>query len=181
MPLNYLTLFLAFLKAGALAVGGGFAAIEPLRLSLVSKHAWMKDEDFSSSLALAQAMSGIFNLNLSAFLGFRLLGRRGSLIALLGTILPPLLLILIVATFFDDLRGMSAVEKFLQGARPAIVALVLLPVFRLLGAKRFALSTIWIPIGAAVAITLLGISPTFLVLSLALLGLLYGLLVKVEE
>lgn len=181
MPLNLFTLFLAFLKAGGLTIGDGFATIEPLRLTIVRKLGWMKDEDFSDSLAFVQAMPGIFNLNLAAFVGFKLRGRRGSLTALAGMLLPPLLIILIVATFFDDLRAFPVVERFLQGARPAIVALILLPAFRLLKPTHLGLSTIWIPIGAAVAITLLGISPTFLVLGLTALGLLYGLLVKVDE
>ena len=92
--------------------------------------------------------------------------------------LPPLIIFLIFATFYDDFCYLAAVQAFLRGARPAIVALVALPCIQLWRSSNVTLSTVWIPIGAAIAIGLLGISPTYIIIGLIVLAALYALLVS---
>ena len=78
----------------------------------------------------------------------------------LGMILPAVVILIVFATFFDDFRHFAAVDSFLRGARPAIVALIALPCFQLWRQSGITLSTVWIPVGAAIGIGLLGVSPT---------------------
>lgn len=177
MPLTLLTLFLTFLKAGGLTIGDGYATIQPLRQALVKNNRWMDEEDFSRQVATVQAMPGIFNINLASLLGHRLMGWKGSAACLLGMVLPPLVILVVFATFFNDFRKFPAVESFLRGARPAIVALIALPCFQMWKKSGITLSTVWIPVGAAIGIGLLGVSPTLIILSLTLLGLLYAVVV----
>ena len=181
MPLTLLTLFLTFLKAGGLTVGDGFATIQPLRQALVKQNKWMTDEDFSEALAVVQAMPGIFNINFAVYLGKRLSGWQGSAASLLGMSFPPIVILIVFATFFNDFRQFPAVASFLRGARPAIVAIIAIPCFQLWKRSGITLSTVWIPVGVAIAVGLLGVSPTFIVVALAVLGLLYGVLVRGGE
>lgn len=181
MPLTFLTLFLTFLKAGGLTVGDGFATIQPLRQALVKQNKWMTDEDFSEALAVVQAMPGIFNINFAVYLGKRLSGWQGSAASLLGMSFPPIVILIVFATFFNDFREFHAVSSFLRGARPAIVAIIAIPCFQLWKRSGITLSTVWIPVGVAIAVGLLGVSPTFIVVALAVLGLLYGVLVRGGE
>ncbi len=179
-PLTLFSLFAAFLKAGGLTIGDGYAAVAPLRRTLVKQNGWMDADGFESRLAVAQAMPGVFNMNFAVYIGHALKGWKGGAAALAGMTLPPVLLLLLISTFFDTLRSFAPVEAFLRGARPAIVALVLLPALQMLRSRSVSLSTVWIPIGAALAIALLGVSPSYIILGLTLAAVLYALLVRPE-
>lgn len=172
-----LNLFFAFLSAGGLTPGGGYATITPLRRAVVEKYKWMSEDEFERSLTIVQAMPGIFNVNFAAFLGHKIYGWRGCTAGLMGMIFPPMLVFIIFATFYDTFRSFPAIEGFLRGARPAIVALVALPCIRMWRKSCITLSTIWIPVGAAIAIGLVGISPSYIILGFILLGILYGIFV----
>lgn len=178
LPLSLLTLFLTFLHAGGLTVGSGYATVSPLRRAIVEKNGWMTDDDFSRHLAVALSMPGVFNVNLAAFLGRQLMGWRGCAACLAGMVLPAFTVFIVFATFFDDLRALPAVESFLRGARPAIVALIALPCLQMWRKSQITISTVWIPVGAAVAVGLLGVSPVYIIAGLVLLGVLYGTMVQ---
>lgn len=180
-PATLTHIFWQFLKAGGLTVGDGYAVVEPLRRSIVGQRQWMSEEEYDRLLALVQAVPGIFNVNFAAFLGHRLKGWGGSIAALTGMVLPPFVLLVIVACFFDSLRGVGWVHSFLLGARPAIIALLILPCLRLLGRSGISLSTIWIPVGAAIAIVLIGVSPVYVIAGFTFLGVLYAVQVLMHE
>lgn len=181
MPFNLLTLFLTFLKAGGLTIGDGYATIYPIRKALVKTNAWMTEEEFNEHLAVVQAMPGVFNINLAVYLGMQLKGWKGCLASLGGMIFPPFFILIIFATFFDDFCQFEAVDSFLRGARPAIVALIALPCIQMWRKSSINLSTVWIPVGAAICIGLLKVSPTFIIIGLAILGLIYGIITHVND
>lgn len=177
LALNFITLFTTFLQAGGLTIGDGYAAIAPLRRALVKRNCWLSDDEFAQHLAVVQAMPGVFNINLATYIGRKLYGWKGSAACLLGMILPPLLIFLIFSIFYNDLCNQPAIKAFLRGARPAIVALIALPCLQMWNKSGISLSTVWIPVGAAMAIGLLGISPTYIILGLILLAALYAVFV----
>lgn len=181
MPITFLTLLVTFLQAGGLTIGDGYACIAPIRRAVVKKNRWMTEEEFAHHLTVVQAMPGIFNVNLASYFGKQLKGWQGTVACLLGMLLPPLVIFLIFSTFYDDFCHLAAVQAFLRGARPAIVALVALPCFQLWRSSNVTLSTVWIPIGAAIAIGLLGISPTYIIIGLIVLAALYVLLVSTNN
>ncbi len=178
MPLNFLTLFITFLQAGGLCIGDGYATIIPLRRAIVKKNSWMTDEDFSRHIAIVQTIPGVFNINLANYFGKQLMGWKGSAACLMGMILPPLVIFLLFATFYNNLVELSWVKSFMRGARPAIVALIALPCLQMWRKSSITLSTIWIPIGAAIAIGLLGISPSYIIIGLIVLAALYAIFVQ---
>lgn len=118
LPTNILTLFLTFLKSGGLTVGDGYAIIHPLRRAIVETNGWMTADEFAEHLSLVQAMPGIFNVNFATYMGRQLLGWKGSAAALLGMLLPPIVILIIFATFFNDFREFPAVHSFY--AAPAL-------------------------------------------------------------
>lgn len=178
MPLNFLTLFITFLQAGGLCIGDGYATIVPLRRAIVKKNSWMTADDFSRHIAIVQTMPGVFNINLANYFGKQLMGWKGSAACLMGMILPPLVIFLLFATFYNNLVELSWVKAFMRGARPAIVALIALPCLQIWRNSSITLSTIWIPIGAAIAIGLLGISPSYIIIGLIVLAALYAIFVQ---
>ena len=180
MPFNLLTLFLTFLKAGGLTIGDGYATIQPLKKALVKDTGWMTEEEFTEHLTVVHAMPGIFNVNLAAYLGMQLKGWKGSLTSLSGMVFPPFVIIIVFATFFDDLCQFEVVESFLRGARPAIVALIALPCIQMWRKSSINLSTIWIPVGAAICVGLLGVSPSIIIAILGFLGMIYGIIIHLN-
>ena len=172
-----ITLFNTFLQAGGLTIGDGYACVAPLKKAIVNKNGWMTEEEFAHHLAVVQAMPGIFNVNFATYIGRQINGWKGSAVCLLGMLLPPLVIFSIFATFYNDFCEMPAIRAFLRGARPAIIALVALPCIQLWRSSNVSLSTVWIPIGAAIAIGLLGISPSYIILGLTVLAAIYAILV----
>lgn len=138
----------------------------------------MTDDDFSRHIAIVQTIPGVFNVNLASYLGKQLNGWMGSTACLLGMLLPPMLVFIPFATFYNSFCQLSIIQSFLRGARPAIVALIALPCIQMWRKSSISLSTIWIPIGAAIAIGLLGISPSYIILGLIVLAALYAIFVQ---
>ena len=87
----------------------------------------MTDDDFSRHIAIVQTIPGVFNVNLASYLGKQLNGWMGSTACLLGMLLPPMLVFILFATFYNSFCQLSIIQSFLRGARPAIVALIALP------------------------------------------------------
>lgn len=143
---------------------------------LVDRRQWLSHDEFLDTLALSQAMPGIFAVNMATAVGYRFAGWRGIVAAVLGNILMPIVLILLLAIFFRHFRDNPIVDRIFLGLRPAVVALIAAPVFNLAKRAKISWANCWIPVVAALLIWLLGVSPILIILVAALAGLLYGCL-----
>ena len=174
----YFSAFLSVLKIGSFTIGGGYAMIPLIEKEVVDVKHWLAKEDFLDILALAQSSPGILAVNVSIFVGYRLKGIKGSIVTALGTILPSFLIILLIAMFFESYKNNVWVEAIFKGIRPAVVALIAVPVFNLAKTAKLSYKTFLIPAISAVLIWLLGVSPIWIILSAAIGGFLYGKLKK---
>src|SRR5574344_679597 len=123
----YWTLFITFVRIGAFTIGGGYAMLPLIQREVVDR-GWMSKEEFIDLFAVAQSLPGVFAVNISIFVGYKLKKLTGSVICALGTILPSFLIILAIALFFTQFRENEWVEKAFKGLRPAVVALIAVPV-----------------------------------------------------
>ena len=169
----YLKLFISFFKIGAFTFGGGWAMIPLIEREVVDKQNWIKREDFVDALAIAQSLPGVLAVNISILIGNKLRGLKGCLMATLGTILPSFLIILAIAIWFVQTYDNPVVERIFKGIRPAVVALIVSPVFSTAETARINIKTVIIPIIVALSIWLGGISPIWFVLLGAIGGILY--------
>ena len=169
----YLKLFISFFKIGAFTFGGGWAMIPLIEREVVDKQNWIKREDFVDALAIAQSLPGVLAVNISILIGNKLRGLKGCLMATLGTILPSFLIILAIAIWFVQTYDNPVVERIFKGIRPAVVALIVSPVFSTAKTARINIKTVIIPIIVALSIWLGGISPISFVLLGAIGGILY--------
>lgn len=169
----YLKLFISFFKIGAFTFGGGWAMIPLIEREVVDKQNWIKREDFVDALAIAQSLPGVLAVNISILIGNKLRGLKGCLTATLGTILPSFLIILAIAIWFVQTYDNPVVERIFKGIRPAVVALIVSPVFSAAKTARINIKTVIIPIIVALSIWLGGISPIWFVLLGAIGGILY--------
>ena len=99
---------------------------------------------------------------------------RGAIATTLGTALPSFLIILAIAIFFKQFEDNHIVAAIFRGIRPAVVALIAVPTFRLGQRAKLNRYTIWIPIACALAIWALGVSPIWVIIIAGLAGYLYG-------
>ena len=174
MKAKYCDIFWSFFKVGTFTVGGGYAMIPLMQRELVERHRWITDEEFHDWVAVSQAMPGVFAVNMAASVGNRLRGLRGSVVAIVGNIMMPVLFILLIALFFQTMRGNIVVQRIFLGLRPAVVALIAAPVFNMAKSARITWSNCWIPLVCASLILLLGVSPVLVIFLAALLGYLYS-------
>jgi len=129
---SLLTIFLAFLKVGALTFGGGYAMLPVIQREVVERKKWLQYDLFIDSLIITQSVPGPLALNISIIVGQRLRGVKGGLTAALGVISPSVISVLaIVAFIFPVFRDSVYVQAVFYGLRPAVVALITASAFNL--------------------------------------------------
>ena len=170
----YLTVFAKFFKIGLFTIGGGYAMLPLIQTEVVEKQKWIEKEEFLDLVAIAQSAPGVFAVNISIFVGYKLKGIRGSLVTTLGAVLPSFLIILAIAMFFHTFSDNVYVERAFKGIRPAVVALIAVPTFTLAKAAKINRYTFWIPIVSALLIWLVGVSPIYIILAAGIAGYIYG-------
>ncbi|MDP3452727.1 MAG: chromate transporter [Bacteroidales bacterium] len=172
----YVEIFTSFAKIGAFTIGGGYAMIPLIQKEVVERKGWLKDDEFIEFLAISQSAPGIMAINLSIFVGERLKGVKGSIAASLGTALPSFVMILVIAMFFQNYKDNDIVNRVFTGIRPAVVALIAVPFLTLSKSASLNRYTAIIPVLSIALIAFMGISPIWLILSSAILGLFYHFL-----
>ena len=118
----YWTLFLTFVKIGTFTIGGGYAMLPLIQREVVDK-GWLSKEDFIDLFSVAQSLPGIFAVNISIFVGYKLKKVPGGIVCALGSILPSFFIILAIALFFTHVQDNIWVEKAFKGRRPDCRAL----------------------------------------------------------
>ncbi|MDQ0049526.1 chromate transporter [Paenibacillus polymyxa] len=119
----YWQLFISFLKIGFLSFGGGYAVISMIQFE-VNKHSWLKPEDFQRIISLAGMSPGPIATNSATLIGYNTAGIAGALITTAGIILPSLLIVIFLASFFFRLNTTPWVKSSFYGLRPIITGLI---------------------------------------------------------
>ena len=176
-----LQLFKTFGKIGAFTLGGGYAMIPIIEDEVVDKHHWISREEFIDLIAVAQSCPGVFAINISTFIGYKLRNESGAIVSALGAALPSFIIILLIAMFFHRFMDVPWVAAMFRGIRPAVVALIAVPTFNLAKSANITLSTCWIPIVTALLIWLLGVNPVIIIIAAAIIGYLYGQFITPTE
>ena len=175
---SYWQLFWTFVKVSAFTIGGGMAMISVVRDILVVKRKWMSEDEFMDIVAISQALPGLMAVNTAIFIGYRLLGTKGSIVATLGSILPPFIIILAIAMVFTGYKDNKVVEAIFKGIRPAVVALIAVPTIQM--AIRQKLD--WLSGGLALVtmalIAFLKVSPIYIIL---VVGVIAAAIAKYRE
>ena len=171
-------LFVTFSKIGLFTIGGGYAMIPLIEKNVVEDKQWVSHEELMDLIAVAQSCPGIFAVNISIFIGYKKAGIGGAFISTVGACLPSFVIILALALAFQQFRDNEYVERFFLGLRPAVVALIASPVFKLAKSARLTRYNIWIPITAALLIWLVGLNPIYVILIAGIGGYAYGQYIK---
>ena len=114
------TIFVSFLKIGMFTFGGGYAMLPLIERELITKRKWIEQKEFLDLLTLAQSVPGPIAVNTSVFVGYKVRGLRGAAAALLGTVTPSFVIILVIAIFFAGIRQNPVVDAAFKGIGPVL-------------------------------------------------------------
>ena len=162
-------IFAVFAKVGAFTIGGGYAMI-PVIQDEMSRRGWISEEELPDIVALSQSAPGVMAVNISIFAGYRLRGIRGSIAATLGSITPSFLIILAIAMAFTAFRDNPWVERAFMGIRPAVIALIAVPMIRMAKKSCKAWWAWLVAIAALVLVAFLNFSPIYILLVVMIIG-----------
>jgi len=166
-----LTLFLNTLKIGALSFGGGYAIISLLQYDLVTQLHLLSPGEFVDAIAVGQITPGPL-LIMAAFIGYRVAGVPGAIVALTGLFLPCTLAVVVLASTYEKVQGLAFVERAIRGVSTAVVGLLAAAVIGLAPQASATLASAGIAAAVFVLVTRTKIEPVALVLASGVVGLL---------
>ena len=120
----YLELFWSFFQVGLFSIGGGYAAMPLIQTQVVDQHAWLTLNEFIDVITISQMTPGPIGINSATFVGIKIAGIGGALVATLGCVLPSCIIVLTLAHFYFKYQNLTAVRGILNGLRPAIIAMI---------------------------------------------------------
>jgi chromate transporter len=124
-------IFWVFFKIGVFTFGGGLAMLPLIQKEVVDKRQWISEPEILDIFAISQSVPGVIAINSAIFIGKRVMGLRGAVVATLGVVLPAFISIILIITILIGLRGNIVVEKVFTGIRAASAALILLAALKL--------------------------------------------------
>lgn len=166
------TLFITFAKVGVMTFGGGYAMLPILEREVVNNHDWATSDELMDYYAVGQCTPGAIAVNVSTFIGYKLHGILGGIVATLGVVFPSVVIITLLASILKAFQSNVYVSKAFAGIRIAVCALLLTAVIKLV---KKAVSNVSTAVIAAVSLLLeilLGLSPVYIVASGILIGVL---------
>lgn len=121
----YWKLFKSTFVISAFTIGGGFVIIPLLKAKFVDEYKWMDDKEALNLVAIAQSAPGVVAANAAISMGYRLAGIRGTLVALLATILPPLITLSIISYAYDAFAHNEYIQLLLKGMQCGATAIII--------------------------------------------------------
>ena len=169
-------LYLMFLKIGSMMIGGGYSMLPLLIRELVEHHKIITEDELTDYMAVAQCTPGVIAINTATFVGYKVRRVWGAIIASLGVVTVPMILITLIAAVLKPLMQYEIVGHIFAGVRLAVCALITASVFKLFRKTVVNLTGFILFLTAFLFVCVGGISPVFIVLGAALVGLAWGVM-----
>ncbi len=176
----YLQLFWSFLQVGLFSIGGGYAAMPLIQEQVVLGHSWLTMNEFTDLITIAEMTPGPIAVNSATFVGIRIAGIPGALVATFGCILPSCFIVSLLAYIYRRYQNLSALQSVLSCLRPAVVSLIagagfsILKLVALGGSGETPSDINWLGLGLfAAALVVLNRKKWNPILVMALCGVIY--------
>lgn len=173
-------LFKSTFTLSAFTIGGGYVIVPLMRKLFVDKYQWIDEQEMLDLIAIAQAAPGIIAVNTSILIGYKIAGVAGSLITLLGTVLPPLISLTIISYIYGAIKDNVVIKTLFYGMSIG-VAIVILDAVVSMGKTiviKKQIIPILIMIGAFILAYAVGLNIVLVILASAAVGILTTLLSK---
>lgn len=119
-----LTLFWCFFQIGLFSIGGGYAALPLIQNQVVELQGWLTMSEFADVVTISQMTPGPISLNAASFIGIKIAGVPGAIVATIGCITPSVIISLLFAYLYYKYRNLTVIQGAMNGLRPAIVGLI---------------------------------------------------------
>ena len=120
----YGQLLWSFFQIGLFSIGGGYAAMPLIQHQVMDVHPWLTMTQFADIMTIAEMTPGPIAINAATFVGIRVAGIPGAVVATAGCVLPSCCIVMALAYVYYRFRGLDTVKGILAALRPAVVAMI---------------------------------------------------------
>ncbi|MDZ7547965.1 MULTISPECIES: chromate transporter [Clostridium] len=166
-------LFFSFFKIGAFSFGGGYAMLPFIQREIVENNNWLNINEFMDIIGISQMTPGPVAINSATFVGYKVSGVVGSIMATLGVVITSFILVSIISKTLEKFKESTIVKSALMGMRPVLIALILKAFLDL--AKESYLDLKSIIITTIIGLVLLSkkVHPILVIVIAAIIGLIF--------
>ena len=171
-------LFVSTLYLSAFTFGGGYVIVSLLKKKFVDEYHWIEEEEMLDLVAIAQSSPGAIAVNGAIVVGYKLAGLAGTVVAILGTVIPPFLIISMISIFYNLVKDNFIVSQMLLGMQSGVGAVIASVTYEM-GAgivRGKNKASVLIMACAFVASCVFGVNVIFVVISCGLIGVVRTLL-----
>ncbi len=171
----YCKLFVTTFSLSAFTIGGGYVIVPLMRQKFVEELKWIEEEEMLNIVAISQSAPGPIAVNTSIMAGYKLAGVLGAFVSILGTVLPPLIIITIVSKFYDAIKNNSSVNAVLLGMRAGVAAVIINVIIKMVNdiLKKKSYVSIIIMILSFVAAVIFNINAALIIIVCGIFGAIY--------
>ena len=175
MKISLLKLFLIFVKIGAILLGGGYIILPIIQSEFAEKRKLVTQDELVNYFALSQSLPGIIAANMTMFIGYKLRGKSGALIAMFGVIFVPFLCIILLASVLGRFVNNTYIQGLLWGVGVGVVAMIILTTREIWQKSNRTLYFYVIFLLSLVTMLIIKLSPIQTIILLSVLGILFRL------
>lgn len=122
-------LFFSFAKMGLFTFGGGYAMLPMIKREVVEKNKWATEDEIMDYYAIGQVTPGVIAVNTATFVGHKVKGLIGSIFATMGMIVPPIIIITLIAIFLKNFSHLMVIKYAFNGIRACVCVQVFQAIF----------------------------------------------------
>lgn len=169
---KYRKLFLSTFKLSACTFGGGFVIIPLLRQKFVDELKWIDEQEMMDLTAIAQSSPGAIAVNASIVVGYHVAGIPGALISILGTVLPPLVIISVISLFYQAFRDNAIVNMAMAGMLCGVAAVIFDVVINMAKTifRQRRILPLLVMAGSFIAVRFFSVNIMFIILACGIIG-----------
>lgn len=169
-------LFFTFCRIGGLTFGGGYAMLPMIQKEIVEEKKWATEEEVLDYYAVGQCTPGIIAVNTATFIGYKVQGIIGAIVATLGVVFPSLIIITIIAALLKNFASYAIIQHAFSGIRVVVIALIISAILKLAKTSIKNSITLIIAILAFISVAFVNLSPIYIVVAAACVGLISKLI-----
>jgi chromate transporter len=173
----YLDVFVAFFRSGILGYGGGPSTIPLVHKEVVQTYRWLTDDEFGETLAVANTLPGPIATKMAGYIGYRIAGILGMLIALAATVIPTVLIMVILFFFLKNIKTLPRIENMINAVTPVIAVMMAQLTYDFLKKSRQSLGfwkAAFLALISLLFLQWLGVHPAIVIAAFLVFGLMFG-------
>ncbi len=167
-------LFISFFKIGILTFGGGYAMLPMIEREVVDKNKWASIEEVMDYFAISQCTPGVIAVNIATFIGYKIKGIVGGIIATVGVITPSVIIITVIASFLNMVYQNQIVQHAFAGIGVAVCALLIQAFIKICKTSVKSAFSFILAAASFLVSFIFGVSPVIIVIAAGVCGAIYG-------